>query len=248
MPTLAFIIGKALQLSPELLVGLVLVGTCPGGTSSNVMSYLAKADVALSVAMTSVSTLLAPIMTPAITWFTLRSTVEVDAAAMFMSIIQVIIIPIGAGFIINHFFSKQTQQVADILPLISVTAIVLIVAAVVTANSEQILSTGLVILVAVVLHNILGYSAGFGAAKLLRANTRTAKTIAIEVGMQNSGLATSLAIQAFPTMAMATVPGAVFSVWHNISGAILANIFSRIPNHDEKEQQELARAKANQEG
>ena len=218
MPFLAFALGKLFQLDDALLVGVILVGTCPGGTSSNVMTYLSKGDVALSVGMTSVSTIFAPIVTPALTYLLL--------------IVQVVILPIGAGFIINKFFSETTQKAVKILPLVSVTAIVMIVAAVVAANSERIMSTGLLVFAVVILHNLLGYALGYCVARLLGLPLSKKKAIAIEVGMQNSGLATSLAATSFPSLALATVPGAVFSVWHNISGAILANIFSQMK--DEK--------------
>ena len=153
MPLLAFVLGKLFKIDDALLVGLVLVGTCPGGTSSNVMSFLAQGDVALSVGMTSVSTILAPILTPAITYLLLRTTVDIDAFSMFFSIIQVVIVAIGLGFIVNKLFYKFTSNVKKVLPLISVTAIVMIVAAVVSANSAKILTTGLVVFAVVILHN-----------------------------------------------------------------------------------------------
>ena len=227
MPLLAFGLGKLFNLDDALMVGLILVGTCPGGTSSNVITYLSKGDVALSVGMTSVNTLLAPFVTPAITYLLLRETVSVDVLSMFLSIIKVVIIPIGLGFIINHFFGKYTKKAEGILPLVSVTAIVLIVASVVSHNSEKILSTGILVFAVVICHNLLGYLAGYLIGVVLKRDLPKKKALAIEVGMQNSGLATSLAGTAFPDLAMATVPGAIFSVWHNISGAILANILSR---------------------
>ncbi len=230
MPVLAFTLGKIFNLDAALLAGVVLVGTCPGGTSSNVITYLSKGDVALSVGMTSVNTLLAPILTPAITYLLLRTTVTVDAMSMFLSIVKVVIIPIGLGFLINKLFGAVTQKLTKLLPAVSVIAICLIVAAVVSHNAEKILSTGLVVFAVVILHNLLGYACGFGVGKLLHMGTSKTKAVSIEVGMQNSGLATSLAGTAFPALAMATVPGAIFSVWHNISGAILANIYSRIEN------------------
>lgn len=230
MPVLAFTLGKIFNLDAALLAGVVLVGTCPGGTSSNVITYLSKGDVALSVGMTSVNTLLAPILTPAITYLLLRTTVTVDALSMFLSIVKVVIIPIGLGFLINKLFGAVTQKLTKLLPAVSVIAICLIVAAVVSHNAEKILSTGLVVFAVVILHNLLGYACGFGVGKLLHMGTSKTKAVSIEVGMQNSGLATSLAGTAFPALAMATVPGAIFSVWHNISGAILANIYSRIEN------------------
>ena len=228
MPLLAFCLGKAFSLEEALLAGVVLVGTCPGGTASNVMTYLSRGDVALSVGMTSVNTLLAPFLTPAITYLLLKTTVTVDVMSMFLSIIKVVIIPIALGFIINGLWKKQTEKVADILPLISVTAITLIVTAVVSHNSERIFATGAQIFAVIILHNLLGYAAGYVLGLALRLPMSKKKALAIEIGMQNSGLATSLAGTAFPGLAMATVPGAVFSVWHNISGALLANVFRKI--------------------
>ena len=235
MPLLAFALGRAFGLSNELLAGVILVGTCPGGTSSNVITYLSKGDTALSIGMTSINTLLAPFLTPLLTYLYLRTSVEVDVRSMFMSIIQVVIIPIGLGLIVNRLFEKYIQKVQYCMPTVSVTAICLIVAAVVSHNSEKILSTGLIIFVIVILHNLLGYLWGYLVGVLFKMNMARKKAVSIEIGMQNSGLATSLAASAFPNMAMATVPGAIFSVWHNISGAILAGIFRRMDSEEEKE-------------
>ena len=228
MPLLAFALGKLFGLNDELLVGVVLVGTCPGGTASNVITYLSKGDTALSVGMTSINTLLAPFLTPALTYLYLRTSVSVDVKAMFMSIVQVVVIPIGLGLLINRLFGKYTQKITDVLPAVSVTAICLIVAAVVSHNSGKILSTGLVIFAVVILHNLLGYLCGYLTGILFRMDLPRKKAVAIEIGMQNSGLATTLAGSAFPNLAMATVPGAIFSVWHNISGAVLAGIFRKM--------------------
>ena len=227
MPLLAFVLGKAFGLNNELLVGTVLVGTCPGGTSSNVITYLSKGDTALSVGMTSINTLLAPVLTPLLTYLYLRTSVSVDAKAMFLSIIQVVIVPIGLGVLVNRFWGKYTQKIRDSLPVVSVTAICLIVASVVSHNSAKILSTGLIIFVVVILHNLLGYLLGYLIGVLFKMDLPRKKAVAIEIGMQNSGLATTLAGSAFPNLTMATVPGAIFSVWHNISGAILAAWFNR---------------------
>lgn len=227
MPLLAFLLGKGFRLNDELLVGVVLVGTCPGGTSSNVITYLSKGDTALSVGMTSINTLLAPFLTPMLTYLYLRTYVSVDAGAMFLSIIQVVIVPIGLGLLIGSLFGKSTQRISDALPVVSVTAICLIVASVVSHNSEKILSTGAVIFAVVILHNLLGYLCGYLVGVLFKMDLPRKKAVAIEIGMQNSGLATTLAGSAFPDLAMATVPGAIFSVWHNISGAILAGWFNR---------------------
>ncbi len=235
MPALAFALGKIFGLSNELLVGVILVGTCPGGTSSNVITYLSKGDTAMSVGMTSVNTLLAPFLTPALTYLYLRTSVDVDVKSMFISIIQVVIIPIGLGIIINKLFSKYTEKVKDILPTVSVTAICLIVASVVSHNSEKILTTGAIIFVIVILHNLLGYAFGFLIGLIFKMDLPRKKAVSIEIGMQNSGLATTLAMNAFPNLAMATVPGAIFSVWHNISGAILAGIFRRFDDSADEE-------------
>jgi len=148
--------------------------------------------------------------------------------SMFLSMVEIVIIPIMLGLLINRYFSKYTESVVTVLPLISVIAICLIIASVVSHNAVKIMTTGTVIVAVVILHNIFGYICGFVIGKLLRLDTAKIKALSIEIGMQNSGLATSLAGTSFPTLAMATVPGAVFSVWHNISGAILANIFRRI--------------------
>lgn len=226
MPLLAFLLSLIFKLPTELAVGVILVGTCPGGTSSNVMTYLAKGDVALSVGMTSVSTILAPFATPLLTLLYAGQRVNVNAVNMFISIVQVVIIPIGLGFIINRFFHKFTSHIKEILPLISVLAIVSIVAAVVSANSSRLMQVGYLIIIVVILHNCLGYLLGFIVGKLLRLDNSKCKAISIEVGMQNSGLATSLAATHFASMPLATVPGAIFSVWHNISGSIVANIMS----------------------
>ena len=235
MPALAFGLSKLFQLDPALTAGVVLVGTCPGGTSSNVITYLSKGDVALSVGMTSVNTLLAPLLTPAITWLLLQTTVRVDVWAMFWSIIQVIIIPVALGFVINRFFGKFTEKAVAVLPSVSTVAICLIIAAVVSHNAEKIYTSGVLVFAVVILHNLLGYAGGFGLGKLLKMPPEKVKALSIEVGMQNSGLATSLAGTAFSGLAMATVPGAVFSVWHHISGAILAGFYRRWKNSGENE-------------
>ncbi len=227
MPLLAFLLTKLFRLSPELAIGVILVGTCPGGTSSNVMTFLSKGDVPLSVGMTAMSTLFAPFLTPFLTWLYAGQRIDVNMYAMFISIIQVVLVPIILGFIINYFFNRITQHIVRILPLISTLAIVAIVASVVSASASKILGSSLLIIVVVILHNVFGYLAGYGVGKVLRLNTTKCRAISIEVGMQNSGLATSLAALHFARYPLATIPGAVFSVWHNISGAILANIFAQ---------------------
>lgn len=225
MPALAFLICKLLQLPEELALGVILVGCCPGGTASNVICYLAKGDITLSVAMTGVSTLLAPIFTPALVFLLAGQNIEVDMIAMFMSIVQVVILPILLGFVVNHFFSALAQRFISVLPLISTLSIATIIGIVVSHNASNILSCSLLVGIAVVLHNILGLTFGYGVGKLTGMKQAQRTAISIEVGMQNSGLATSLATAHFAMFPMASVPGAIFSVWHNFSGSLAAALF-----------------------
>ncbi|MEB2298695.1 bile acid:sodium symporter family protein [Lysinibacillus xylanilyticus] len=226
MPTLAFLLVKLFNLQPEIAIGVILVGCCPGGTSSNVMTFLSKGDVALSVTVTSITTLLAPIITPGLIYLFASEYIDVAPSALFMSIVKVIIIPIALGFIVQKFFNKQAKASVKVMPLVSVVAIVAIVAAVVAGNQQKIAETGLIIFAVVVLHNCLGYLIGYLFGKIFGMNLAKKKAIAIEVGMQNSGLGASLAVAHFSPLA--AVPSAIFSVWHNISGPILATIFSRM--------------------
>ena len=236
MPLLAFLLVKIFNLDPALAVGVILVGSCPGGTSSNVMTYLAKGDVALSVGMTACTTILAPIVTPALVLLLGGATINVSYASMLMTIVQVVLVPIVLGFVINHFFEKFAQASAKVLPLVSVIAICLIIMAVVAANAAKIMTVGWLIIVVVMLHNLCGYALGYGVGKLLGLSRDQMRTLSIEVGMQNSGLATSLATVHFATMPLAAVPGTVFSVWHNISGAIYANILARTAKEEPAEE------------
>ena len=236
MPGVAWLLAKGFGLPPELAAGVILVGTCPGGTSSNVMTYLARGDVALSVSMTMTTTILAPVVTPLLTWWLAGEWVDISLSAMMLSIVQVVIVPIVAGILINTFFERTVQKVVKLLPLVSVIAIVLIVGGVVAVSSQRIMETGLLIMLVVMLHNLLGYGIGFALAKALHMNMAKAKAISIEVGMQNSGLATSLAMMHFG--AAAAIPGAIFSVWHNISGSLAANyLASRMTKEEEGEAQ-----------
>lgn len=240
MPLIAFILIKTFRLPPELAVGVMLVGTCPGGTSSNVMTYMSKGDVALSVGMTIVSTIFAPILTPLLTKFYIGQVVDVKVMAMFLSIVKVVLIPIVLGLIINHFFGKVTEALVKVLPAVSTLAIVAIVAAVVSASSAKLLNalnTSLMIVFVVMLHNLLGYATGYGVGKLLRLKQTKCRALSIEVGMQNSGLATGLAAAHFAQYPLATIPGAVFSTWHNISGALYAAFLAAHTPSDEADAQ-----------
>ncbi|MCJ1667470.1 bile acid:sodium symporter family protein [Staphylococcus sp. NRL 19/737] len=225
MPSLAYIIVKIFQLPPELAIGVILVGCCPGGTSSNVMSYLANANVALSVAITSVSTLLAPFVTPALIYLFAHEWLNVSFISMLWSVIQVVLLPIILGIILQLLFKRMTKKASEALPIISVIAISLILAAVVGGNKTHILQTGALIFLVVILHNVCGYILGYALANLLKLDRKDKKAVSIEVGMQNSGLAVSLATVHFSPLA--AVPGAVFSFVHNISGPILAKYWSK---------------------
>jgi BASS family bile acid:Na+ symporter len=224
MPGLAWLLAKGFGLPPELAVGVILVGTCPGGTSSNVMTYLAKGDVALSVGITTVTTLLAPFVTPLLTWALAGQWLEISLVAMMVSIVKVVLVPIFLGIIANKFFASFVQNAVKVLPLVSVIAIVLIVGGVVSVSAKRILETGALVMLVVVCHNMLGYLLGYLIGKVANLEISKTKAIAIEVGMQNSGLATTLAIKHFTPEA--AIPGAIFSVWHNISGSIVANVLS----------------------
>jgi BASS family bile acid:Na+ symporter len=227
MPALAWLLARAFMLDDALALGVVLVGCCPGGTASNVITYLSKGDLALSVGMTSVSTLLAPLLTPVLTWLLAGKDVNVDVVNMFMSILWVIIMPIALGLIIKRLMPKITAQAVDFLPAFSSIAIAFIVAIVISANASKLLTGGHLVIAVVVLHNICGLSLGYLISLLAGMPMAKRKALAIEVGMQNSGLASSLAATHFAMYPMATIPGAIFSVWHNISGAIMARIFAR---------------------
>ena len=227
MPLLAWLLSRLFSLDDALALGVVLVGCCPGGTASNVITYLSKGDLALSVGMTGVSTLLAPFLTPILTWLLAGHRVNVDIMSMFLSILWVVIVPIVVGFLVKRLFPKFTEQAVDYLPAFSSLAIASIVAIVIGANAEKLLVGGLTIVVVVILHNLFGLSVGYALGQLLRLSRPKRKAISVEVGMQNSGLASSLATLHFAAYPMATIPGAIFSVWHNISGAIVARVYSR---------------------
>ena len=227
MPLLAWGLTRVFGLDEALALGVVLVGCCPGGTASNVITYLAKGDLALSVGMTGVSTLLAPLLTPLLTWALAGKSVEVDVVSMFLSILWVVILPIVIGLLVKWLWPKFTEEATDYLPAFSSIAIALIVAIVIAANATKLLAGGLVIIVVVMLHNVCGLLLGWLIGRLLRLPDAKRRAISIEVGMQNSGLASSLATLHFAAYPMATIPGAVFSVWHNISGAIVARLYVR---------------------
>lgn len=225
MPLAAWFLVWLFALPPELAIGVVLVGTCPGGTASNVISYLAKGDVALSVSMTMAATLLAPVVTPTLTWLLAGSWIEVSFTAMMISIAQMVLLPLLLGLTAHHFFERTVEKILPVMPVVSVVTIVLLVGGVVALGAESLLDVGLLMAAIVVLHNAFGLVLGYGMARLFRLDSKKARTVSIEVGMQNSGMAASLAVLYFSPAA--AIPGAIFSVWHNISGSIVANYFAR---------------------
>ena len=227
MPLLAWLLARVFALDEALTVGVVLVGCCPGGTASNVITYLAKGDLALSVGMTGVSTLLAPVLTPLLVLLLAGKTVDVDVVGMLLSILWVVILPIVAGLIVKRLWPRQTTAATAYLPAFSSLAICAIVLIVIAANAQKLLSSGLVVMLVVMLHNVGGLALGYVVGTVLGMSAAKRKAVSIEVGMQNSGLASSLATLHFATYPMATIPGAIFSVWHNLSGAIVARIYVR---------------------
>ena len=227
MPLLAWALARLFSLDEALALGVVLVGCCPGGTASNVITYLAKGDLALSVGMTGVSTLLAPLLTPLLTWALAGKSVDVDVVSMFLSILWVVILPIVAGLIIKALWPRFTEKAVDYLPAFSSIAIALIVAIIIAANADKLLAGGLIIVVVVMLHNVCGLGVGYLIGRLLSLSEPKKRAISIEVGMQNSGLASSLATLHFAAYPLATIPGAIFSVWHNISGAVVAYLYRK---------------------
>lgn len=232
MPLLAFALAKIFNLPPEIAVGVILVGCCPGGTSSNVMTFLAKGNTALSVTITSFTTLMAPFVTPALIYLLASEWLPVSFMAMFMSVIKVVLIPIILGILAQFLFKPIVEKSIDILPTVSVVAIVMIVAAVVSGSRDKILETGLIIFAIVILHNGLGYLFGFLVAKLFKLQYDDQKAVSIEVGMQNSGLGAQLAMAHFDPVS--AVPSAIFSFWHNISGPILATYWGSKADKKEK--------------
>lgn len=232
MPSLAYILCKLFQLPAEIAVGVILVGCCPGGTASNVITYMAKGNTALSVACTSVSTLLAPILTPAIFYLLASQWLKIDAASMFMSILQVVLVPIILGLMTRSVLKQKVEQYIQVMPLISVVAIVAIVAAIIAGSKAAILQSGALILAVVILHNGLGYLLGFWASRFFQLPYADCKAVAIEVGMQNSGLGVALAAVHFAASPVTAVPSAIFSLWHNISGPALATYWASKTTED----------------
>jgi BASS family bile acid:Na+ symporter len=225
MPLFAFGLSVSLQLPEALMTGMILVGATSGGTASNVICYLARGDVALSVSLTLTSTVLAVMATPFLTWLYAGQSIPVDAQAMMLGIAKMVIVPLSLGVLLNTLLQPLVRRVSPYLPLASVIAIVWIIAIIVALNQSSVYQLGFVLAAAVVIHNILGLLSGYYLARYLGYDETIARTLAIEVGMQNSGLSVALALKYFTPLA--ALPGAVFSIWHNLSGALLASLWQR---------------------
>lgn len=224
MPLIAWGISHIFRLPPEVTIGMILVGCCPGGTASNVICYLARADVALSITLTFASTLISFFMTPILTWAYIGQTVTVPVWSMLVSILKIVIAPVVVGVTVNTLWGRYLRKIKVVFPLVSVAAIVVIIAVIIGINHDNIASAGAIIVISVMLHNIIGLLSGLWIAKAFNLPESQARTLAIEVGMQNSGLGVALAIKYFSTVA--ALPGALFSIWHNLSGSLLARVWS----------------------
>ncbi len=225
MPLMAVVHSAVMGLDPLLTAGMILVGTCPGGTASNVICYLARGNVALSITLTAISTLLAVLLTPALTYQLVSASIEVPAWDMLLSILYMVIIPVSAGVLLNHIAGRKLNPFNEVFPLLSVIAIIFIIAIIVSLNAANFQRIGVTVVIAVMLHNIAGLFLGYFTSRLLGYSPTECRTLAIEVGMQNSGLAVALAMKYFS--AAAALPGALFSIWHNFSGSILAGFWSK---------------------
>lgn len=227
MPLIALALAKIFSLNEALTVGLILVGTVPGGTASDVITFLSKGDVALSVSLTAISTVIAPIITPLITLILIGNQIHFNPVDMFLSIIEIVIIPIMIGLMLNYKFPDFCERLKDYLPALSAIVICLIVAGVIGANKQAILTSSSIIILVIMMQYFLAMMIGFGVGYLAGMDRKQIITVAIELAFQNSGLSTGLAKAHFPNLAQATVPGALYSVWQNFAGSILAYLFRR---------------------
>ncbi|MNC36060.1 Sodium Bile acid symporter family protein [compost metagenome] len=230
MPGVAWLLCQVFHLPPEIAIGVILVGCCPSGTSSNVMVWLAKGDLALAVAIAGVTTLIAPILTPALVWLLASAYLAVSFLDMLYSIVQMVILPIFLGVVVQRVMGNRVESAVALLPMVSVISIVVIVVAVVSNSQAKIAESGLTILAVVILHNTFGFLFGYLTAIAFKLPLAQRKSLAMEVGMQNSGLGAALASAHFSPLA--AVPSALFSVWHNISGALLSTYFRKMVEDD----------------
>jgi len=239
MPLMALALVKVFSLPEDLAIGVILVGCCPGGTASNVITFLARGDLALSVGMTACSTLLAPVVTPLLVWLLAGTMVHVNALGMLLSILYVVIAPIVAGLLVQHFLPEVTRRTVGYLPAFSSVMITLVVGVIVGHNADRLLTGGLLVILVVVLHNLGGLLIGYLLGRLLKLPHSKRVALSIEVGMQNSGLASSLAVTHFAALPLGAVPGAIFSVWHNLSGALAAKVYGRADRRKSKPEKQV---------
>lgn len=230
MPLAGLLISKLFGFPPEIAVGFILLGACPGGTASNVMTYLANGNVPLSVTATSVSTFLAPLLTPVFVVLYAGSIIEISFWPMFLSIVKIVVVPIAGGIIINYFFHKQVEKIKEVLPTISTIGVLLVIAGVTSVNRGNIMNTGMILFLACLLQNLSGYVITYGICKVVGTEVSSRRAMQIEVAMQNSALASSLAMTHFTPQA--AVAGAVFSIIHNFTGSIFAGICR---SHDDRQ-------------
>lgn len=230
MPFVGFGVAKLLGLPPALAAGLILVGCCPSGTASNVMAFLSKADTALSVTVSSFNTVLAPILLPVTFMFLAGAEVHVNAQAMFMDVLKIVLVPVIVGMVLRGLFNDFVNRIMKIVPVISVIAIIWAIAIVVALSAAKLASVALIAFIAVALHNGLGLAFGYGASKALGMGERQARAITFEIGIEMSALAVVLAMTHLEPLA--AVPGAIFSVWHNFTGSILAGYWANKPAKD----------------
>ncbi len=221
MPVLAVILSSLLGLPQEALIGMVVVGACPGGTASNVIAHLAKANVALSVTLTLISTCLAPILTPAIIYLVLHQQIEIPFIPMVKSVFWIVIFPLVDGLVLRKILRNKIDPIIHVFPSLSILVISLLIACIIGLNHDMLATYPLLVLVAVALHNLGGLTAGYLGGRIAKLSHKDCVTLAIEVGMQNSGLGVALATKYFG--ASSALPGALFSLWHNISGVFIAN-------------------------
>ncbi len=227
MPLISYLLAVTFNLPTPIAIGVILVGCCPGGTASNIITHIAGGDTTLSVSMTVVSTLLCPILTPLWIYMLAGQWVDVSIFSMITSVVKVVLVPIILGIIINYKMKNKKEYLSSVMPLVSVVSVLLLIAGIVASNKEQLLISGSTVFIIVILHNIIGMILGFVIAKLFKMDLPKSTAVCVEVGMQNSGLAVSLALSNFATQPLCAVPGAIFSIWHNISGGILASIMKR---------------------
>ncbi len=227
MPLLAFTLAKIFSLDAALTVGIILVGTVPGGTASDVITFLAKGDVALSVSLTAISTFLSPIITPLITFVLIGSQIAFNPVDMFLSIVQIVIIPVILGLLLNYKFPSFCVFLKEYLPGISAIVVCVIVAGIMGANKQAILTSSIVIMLVIIIQYFLAMALGCLIGYLSGMKREHIITISIELAFQNSGLSTSLAKTHFPNLVVATVPGALYSVWQNFAGSIIAYFLTR---------------------